>query len=72
MDALLAWYFAVFLGFGLSVRHATKKPENKPPHVRKLQPWLANITAYTEPIEDYQDPLFMSAKKDENAACKKY
>lgn len=71
MDALLAWYLAVFLGFGASVRHTTRAPESKPPHVRKLPPWLADITAYAEPIEGYQDPLFLPEKKEEDAACKK-
>lgn len=71
MDALLAWYLAVFLGFGASVRHTTREPESKPPHVRSIPPWLANITAYTEPIEGYQDPLFFT-DSDKHAAKQKH
>lgn len=70
MDALLIWYFAVAVGCAASVRHATREPETKPEHVRVLPPWLANITAHTEPLDGYQDTLFFSDSEKDHARSK--
>lgn len=72
MDALLAWYLAVFIGFGVSVRQTTKEQEPKPPHVRVLPPWLATITAHIEPLDGYQDPLFSTDHDTQHAAKQKH
>jgi len=70
MDALLAWYLAVFIGFGVSVRHTIREQETKPPHVRVLPPWLATITSHVEPLDGYQDPLFFADSEKDHARSK--
>lgn len=60
MDLLLAWYLAVFIGCGASVYRSTREPVQRPPHVRVLPPWLSSLVAYTEPLDGYQDPIFLS------------
>ena len=72
MDALLAWYLAVFIGFGVSVRHKTREQEMKPPHVRMLPPWLATITAHVEALEGYQDPLFFPETDKQHGTTQKH
>ena len=72
MDALLAWYLAVLIGFGLSVRHTTREQEMKPPHVRILPPWLATITAHAEALEGYQDPLFFPETDKQHGTTQKH
>lgn len=72
MDALLAWYLAVLVGFGVSVRHTTREQETKPPHVRMLPPWLASITAHAEALEGYQDPLFFPESDKQHGPPQKH
>jgi hypothetical protein len=57
MDALLIWYLVVSVGFAVSIR---KKPAKKKPQGRIMPEWLAQIIAYSEPIEGHRDPLFYS------------
>ena len=61
MDALLIWYSACAIGFCAAVRHNTKAPDERPPHARVLPRWLADLTAHTEPLDGYQDPIFETA-----------
>jgi hypothetical protein len=57
MDALLIWYLVVSVGFAVSIR---KKSSQKKPNRRIMPDWLAQIIAYSEPIEGHRDPLFYS------------
>lgn len=62
MDALLIWNLACWLGCAVSVylrtRPEPKQPANKG---RNLPKWMADMTAYPEPLDGYQDPLFETA-----------
>jgi hypothetical protein len=71
MDLLIGWYLAVFLGFGATTYARTREPETRPPQVRMLPPWLADLTAHTEPLEGYQDPLFFTDSKQEHGTTTK-
>ena len=72
MDLLIAWYVAVFLGFGATTYARTREPETRPAHVRVLPPWLATITAHAEALEGYQDPLFFPESDKQHGTTQKH
>ena len=58
IDLLLIWYAVIAIGTGASIYVTTRHPEKKAENVRMLPHWLATITAHSEALEGYQDPLY--------------
>lgn len=55
IDWLLVWYALVLTGLLLAIHEpAPKKPVNSD----RVSPWIADLIAYTYPVDGYRDSLF--------------
>jgi hypothetical protein len=59
MNALLVWYALVFGVLAVGVYRVTPRHIEQPAKARQLPAWLADAVAYSEPLPDYNDPLFL-------------
>jgi len=71
MDALLIWYLACGAGCAVAVYRNTHTPAQEPPkQARALPKWMADMTAYPEPLDGYQDPIFETSPMELERASK--
>jgi hypothetical protein len=68
MDALLIWYLACSLGCVVAV-YVNTRPEQQE-QTRILPRWLADLAAYTEPLDGYHDPIYNTAPMELERATK--
>ena len=55
IDWLLVWYAFVFSGLLIAIHEPQTKKADK---IDRVSPWIADLIAYTYPIDGYSDPLF--------------
>jgi hypothetical protein len=68
IDWLLVWYACVFTGLLLVIHEPAAK---KAVRIDRVSPWIADLIAYTYPIDGYTDPLFDTKPSDLDDATTK-